>query len=119
MKRCPFCAEEIQDTAVVCRFCGRELAESGARPLSADERRSILSRQIEKHVTPTMRVESRSDFQAVLVYGHHPNHVLHFLIGVFTLGLWWIVWLILALKERETRRLITVDEFGVARARDY
>jgi hypothetical protein len=25
VRRCPFCAEEIQDAAVICRFCGRSV----------------------------------------------------------------------------------------------
>ena len=79
---------------------------------SSDERQSLLSRQVASLLSQGRRVESQSDYQAVLVQGHRPNHVLHLILTFITLGIWGLVWLALVFLGGEKRELVQVDEWG-------
>ncbi len=79
---------------------------------STDERKETLARTIVSQLAQGRRVESQSDFQAVLVRGHAVNHVLHLILTLVTAGVWVIVWVALALLGGEKREIIQVDEFG-------
>lgn len=83
-------------------------------PKTIEQRKAILAQQLQMATVQGGRVESQSEFQAVIVTGKPVNHLLHFLVGVFTCGLWWIAWLIIAITGGEKRQMITVDEFGNA-----
>jgi len=54
------------------------------------------------------------DASAVLMLaGKEVNHLLHFLVGVFTCGIWWIVWLILVLTQKKEKRVrLSIDQYG-------
>lgn len=41
-KKCPFCAEQIQAEAIVCRYCGRDLDESTRRKQSPIWKKAIV-----------------------------------------------------------------------------
>lgn len=81
---------------------------------SSNARKALLASTVQTQVVGGARIESQSDYQAVVVTGKKVNHLLHFIIGLFTLGFWWIIWLILGLTGGEKRQIIAVDEFGNA-----
>ena len=81
-------------------------------PKSLEVRKEAMSRLIQSQIAGGSRIESQSDTQAVLVKGHRPNHMLHFVIGLFTLGTWWLVWAGIALFGGEKREVASVDEWG-------
>lgn len=58
------------------------------------------------------RIESQSDFSAVIVQGKPVNHVLHLILSVLTFGFWIIVWILMAVGGGEQREMLTVDEYG-------
>lgn len=80
----------------------RQALLSRARPLTDEEvedarRKRALERHLARVQGSGWRVESRSDFAATIAKGQPINHLLHFCIGLFTFGLWWFVWLLMAL----------------------
>lgn len=79
---------------------------------SDDERKVILAQQLQTAAARGLRIESQSEFQAVLVEGKPVNHVLHAILTIFTCLLWGIVWAIIAATGGEKRQMVVVDEFG-------
>ena len=97
MKKCPFCAEKIQDEAIVCRYCGRDLPNP-----------EMVESVGEKHKITSVKKSSRSVWasgaivsgiltaiEAVYVIVTAPN--INDLIGNLTIGLivtffvWWLL----------------------------
>lgn len=76
------------------------------------ERKTVLAQHVQHEVAKGGRVESQNDTTAVMVYGSPVNHVLHFLITLFTVGLWFFVWMAVAIFGGEKRKMVVVDEFG-------
>ena len=79
---------------------------------TTEKRKEALARQISNKIAQGYRVQSQSDYQAVLSKGTPVNHVLHGVLSLLTLGTWLIVWIPVALFSGEKREMASVDEFG-------
>lgn len=80
---------------------------------TSEERQEILAGAVNNAVRDGYRVESQTAHQAIVVKGRRPNHLLHLILSLLTLGLWMLfVWLPVVVFGGERRRVITVDTFG-------
>lgn len=84
--------------------------------LTASERTERLARIVSSKTLEGWTVVDRNDRDAsavLMLPGKPVNHLLHFLVGIFTCGLWWIVWLVLVLTQKKEQRMRTsIDAYG-------
>jgi hypothetical protein len=88
------------------------ITETGVSTKTRDERKELLATAVANEIRQGWRVESQSDYQAVIVKGNRPNHLLHLLLTLFTLGLWGIVWIAIVALGGEKRGFFRIDECG-------
>lgn len=91
-------------------------ATPAVKPSAAEadrERQQRLASQIEELVTKDSmmrgkgwRVESQSDFQAVLVQDRKVNHILHLVLSILTAGIWIIVWVFVVARSKDPKRKV-------------
>ena len=86
--------------------------EPPRQPMPDTERKRRLSQNVATALAQGWRVESQSDELAVLIKGRRPNHVLHLILSLLTLGVWLLVWLGLVIFGGEKRRTLSIDQFG-------
>lgn len=91
------------------------MSATAVTTMSSEERKSKLAQTVANLVRSGWGVQSQTDYQAVLVRGHRPNHLLHLILTLLTLGLWAIVWITLSIVKRERHRVVDVDPYGNVR----
>jgi hypothetical protein len=79
--------------------------------LAADPRDAILARRIRSFVSQGWRVESQARFEAV-VTRPVPNHMLHAILTLVSVGVWVPVWITLTIQGGVKRRAASVDQWG-------
>ncbi|RKS75728.1 hypothetical protein CLV35_2205 [Motilibacter peucedani] len=88
------------------------LTELVGAPLPVERRGRLLKQVREQEVLAGALLLDSTEDSITLLTRTPVSHLAHFLLTVLTGGLWLVVWLLMALRRREQRRLLRVDSSG-------
>ena len=71
---------------------------------------AVLDGAVATMVAAGGRLETRSERQAIVMFGKPMNHTVHMVLAVITLGVWLPFWFIATATHKYTRAILTLDD---------